>query len=249
MMTGRIRSDAGPLSPVHCIARHGLHLCKKQKTMGRNSGGVNNYARATSGQSIAVGTSGKRLTANQATSIQASATSIDTLPDREVVKQLQRAISRYDAVMGIRERKIMVANLPNDEYGVTFVGSNGSHGIYLNRKFFSQSRNDIEAQYRKNNYETRFKNLTNRPIQHTMTHELAHASWTSSYTAAKQRAAGVQINNLFTEWKADRAKKDYGSYGRKNVDEFWAEAVTKAIHGQSDQYTQKIISIAKKYKL
>ena len=31
----------------------------------------------------------------------------------------------------------------------------------------------------------------------------------------------------------------------KNVDEFWAEVITKGVHGNSDRYTQKAISIAK----
>ena len=30
---------------------------------------------------------------------------------------------------------------------------------------------------------------------------------------------------------------------------FWAEVITKGIHGRSDKYTKKAISIAKKYKL
>ena len=38
-------------------------------------------------------------------------------------------------------------------------------------------------------------------------------------------------------------------YGEKNVDEFWAEVITKGIHGRSDKYTKKAISIARKYKL
>lgn len=34
-----------------------------------------------------------------------------------------------------------------------------------------------------------------------------------------------------------------------NVSEFWAETVTKAIHGKSDKYTTAVKNIAKKYKL
>lgn len=47
----------------------------------------------------------------------------------------------------------------------------------------------------------------------------------------------------------ENAIKGYGSYGKTNVDEFWAEVVTKGIHGKSDKYTKKAIGIAKKYKL
>ena len=40
-----------------------------------------------------------------------------------------------------------------------------------------------------------------------------------------------------------------GKYAETNVSEFWAETVTKAIHGKSDKYTKKVKEICKKYKL
>jgi hypothetical protein len=84
------------------------------------------------------------LTSEQKAKIEVSAQSIDSSPHREVVKQISRTISRYDKVMGIRQKKIMAADLYG-EYGVTFFNSNGSKAIYLDRKFFSQKRNEIEA--------------------------------------------------------------------------------------------------------
>lgn len=91
--------------------------------------------------------------------------------------------------------------------------------------------------------------MTNRAAQHTVTHELAHATWTSSYTSSKHRAAGKEITKLYHQWSKDKKKKGYGRYGKTNVDEFWAEVITKGIHGRSDKYTRKAIGIAKKYKL
>lgn len=44
-------------------------------------------------------------------------------------------------------------------------------------------------------------------------------------------------------------KSGYGKYAETNVSEFWAETVTKAIHGKSDKYTKKVKEICKKYKL
>lgn len=35
----------------------------------------------------------------------------------------------------------------------------------------------------------------------------------------------------------------------RNAGGTWAKVVTKGIHGNSDKYTKKAISIAKKYKL
>lgn len=216
--------------------------------MGRNSGGTNNYAKATGSGTIAVTSNGRKLTAKQMAKVSASAESIDSLPHREVVKQLNKAISRYEKVMGVRERTIKVANL-SGAYGVTYISSNGSQGVYLSKSFFSQHRNKIEGDYRAKNYATGFKNKTNRPIQHTLTHELAHATWTSSYQGSKHKAAGKEIKDLYRKWGKDKKKKGYGTYGSSNVDEFWAEVITKGIHGKADKYTKKAISIARKYKL
>ena len=215
--------------------------------MGRNSGGGSNAYSGAGAGTIAVTSSGKRVSKAQMKKIQASSQSLDSLPHREVTKQLNRAISRYDAVMGVRERNIRVADL-DGAYGVTYFNTGGSTNIYLDKKFFSQHRNDIEAQYRKKNYETGFKNVTNRPIQHTLTHELAHATWTSSYSSPKHKAAGKEIQSLYKNWMK-KSHKGYGSYAKKNVDEFWAEVITKAVHGKGDSYSRKAVSFAKKYGL
>ncbi len=216
--------------------------------MGRNSGGGNNYAKATGGVSVAVTSTGRRLTKKQVQTMQKTAVTTSGMKHRDMEKQINRAISRYETVMGIRERSIKLADIPG-AYGVTYIGADGSHGIYLSKKHFDQPKKKFEAAYKKHNYETGFKNVTNRAAQHTVTHELAHATWTSSYTSTKHRAAGKEIQKLYHTWSKDKKKKGYGSYGKTNVDEFWAEVITKGIHGKSDKYTRKAISIAKKYKL
>ena len=222
--------------------------------MGRNSSGSSSSSGSSNGFAgigkapVGVTTTGKRVSKAKMKKVLAKAESISTLPDREVVKQLQRGISRFEKVMGVRERKVMVAPL-NGAYGVTYIGSDGSHGIYLSKSAFSGKRKDVENAYKKANYDTGFKNKTNRAIQHTVTHELAHATWCSSYSGSKQKAAGNEIRDLYRKWMWDKKKKGYGTYGASNVDEFWAEVVTKGIHGKSDKYTRKAIRIARKYKL
>lgn len=215
--------------------------------MGRNSSGTNNYA-AVGTTPVGITTTGRKVSKKTMAKTLAKAESISKLPDREVVKQLQRGISRYEKVMGVRERKVMIAPL-SGAYGVTYIGSDGSHGIFLSKSAFSGKRKDVEATYKKHNYDTGFKNVTNRAIQHTITHELAHATWCSAYSGANHRAAGKEISALYKKWMGDKKKKGYGTYGRKNVDEFWAEVVTKGIHGNADKYTRRAIRIARKYKL
>lgn len=219
--------------------------------MGRNSGGGgssgNSYA-TIGKKTVGITTAGKKISGNGLNAILGKSESISSLPDREVQKQIQRGISRYEKVMGLRERDIRVAPLKG-AYGVTFFNADGSQGIYLSKQAFSGKRKKVEAEYKKSNYDTGFKNITNRPIQHTITHELAHATWTSGYSGAKHKAAGKEIRELYRTWSKDKKKKGYGSYGKSNVDEFWAEVVTKGIHGKADKYTRKAIKIAKKYKL
>lgn len=216
--------------------------------MGRNSGGTNNYSKGGSANGIAVNSNGRKLTAQQVAKMTASASGISSMAHRDMEKQIHRAISRYEKVMGVRERHVKIADI-SGAYGVTYINANGSQGIYLSRKHFDTSKKKFEASYKASNYENGFKNLTNRAAQHTVTHELAHATWTSSYTSPKHQAAGKEIRTLFQKWSKDNKKKGYGSYGKTSVDEFWAEVITKGIHGKPDKYTKKAISIAHKYKL
>lgn len=215
--------------------------------MGRNSGGSNNYAKGGS-TPIAVNSNGHKLTQKQVGKMLNTATTTSGMKHRDMEKQINRAISRYEKVMGVRERSVKLADI-SGAYGVTYIGPNGSKGIYLSRSIFDTSKRKFEAAYKKSNYDNGFKNVTNRAAQHTVTHELAHATWTSSYQSAKHKAAGKEITSLYKSWSKDKKKKGYGSYGKTSVDEFWAEVVTKGIHGNADKYTRKAISIAHKYKL
>lgn len=215
--------------------------------MGRNSGRVNNYGNVGSSP-VAVASNGRVLTQRQTAVMLAGSSKLSDMKHRDMEKQIMRAISRYEKVMGVRERNVRLADIGRS-YGVTYISANGSHGIFLNRKYFDTSKRNFEAAYKKSNYNNGFKNVTNRAAQHTATHELAHATWTSSYDSPKHKAAGKEIQSLYKKWSADTKKKGYGTYATKHVDEFWAEVITKGIHGRSDKYTKKAILIAKKYKL
>jgi hypothetical protein len=215
--------------------------------MGRNSSGTNNYAKGST-TPVAVNSNGQKLTQKAVGKMLNTSSSISSMKNRDMEKQINRAISRYESVMGVRERSVRLADI-DGAYGVTYIGPKGSQGIYISRSLFDRPKKEFEATYKKANYDNGFKNVTNRAAQHTVTHELAHATWTSSYTSAKHQAAGKEITSLFKSWSKDNKKKGYGTYGQMNVDEFWAEVVTKGIHGNADKYTRKAISIAKKYKL
>lgn len=224
--------------------------------MAKGSGGTRGsspFSTRNKGTVIAVNTNGTRISTNAMATYKGKATSLGDMEHRDMQKEIQQAISRYEAVMGVRERNIKLAPI-SGAYGVTYIGSDGSHGILLNKKLFDVSKAEFAKEYSKSNYARRggFKNTTRKPAQHTVTHELAHATWTSNYTSDKALAAGKEIKSLYKDFVKDKSStrmKNYGSYGKRDVDEFWAEVITKGIHGDNDRYTRKALSIAKRYKL
>lgn len=175
--------------------------------------------------------------------------SLANMKDPAMYKATKEAISRYHSVLGVREKNIKLATLSGGTLGVQMTASGGkSVAIYLNKKYFNQGTKAVMKQT-KAGYTSGWHTKTNKPLAHTVTHELAHATWNSSLSGANQKAAGKEVNKLYNKWRKDKKKTGYGKYSQTNVDEFWAETITKAVHGKSDQYTNKAKAICKKYKL
>lgn len=221
--------------------------------MGRGTSGTNPYNSTNKNITIAVNGNGNRISTGGMATIVKSSGSIKDMKNRDMQKEIQQAISRYEAKMGLREKTIKLADI-DGAYGVTFINANGSDGIYLDRGKFDVPKSEFTKAYAKSNYARRggFKNVTRNPAQHTVTHELAHATWSSNYTSSKHQAAGKEIKALYKSFMQDKSStrmKNYGSYGKSNVDEFWAEIITKGIHGDNDRYTRTAFKIAKRYKL
>lgn len=177
--------------------------------------------------------------------------SISSIADRATVKELQRGISRFEAKIGIKERSVRVGNLDKmNALGVTYVARDGkSMGILLNQRFFDRKKSTIENDVVQNHYNTGFKNRTNAPLQHTITHELSHAVWNAGMRSKSALGAKKEISALYGKWVKDKKKKGYGEYAKTNLSEFYAEGMTKAIHGNADKYTRKLVHITKKYGL
>lgn len=179
-----------------------------------------------------------------------NARDLATIRDGAVYKEMKEGISRYHAVMGVRQRSVKIADLPERINGVHVTSGTGeSEGVYLNSRVFDRlSRNQIRERVTKA-YDSGWSTRTNKPIQHTITHELAHATWNSHLKSASAIAAGKEIRALRSEWLRDGKKKGYGEYATSNVNEFWAEVTAKAVHGTPDRYTRAAKAIVKKYKL
>lgn len=170
------------------------------------------------------------------------------MTDPQMYKATKQAISRYHAVLGVRQREVKLADFPG-AYGVHVTSGDGkSKAVYLNRSHFNQGAKRVASDHAAN-YTSGWSTHTNKPIAHTVTHELAHATWNEHLSGTNQRAAGKEIRTLYHSWMNDKKKSGYGKYARTNVSEFWAETVTKAVHGKSDKYTRRVKAICKKYNL
>lgn len=173
------------------------------------------------------------------------------MKDPAMYKVTKEAIARYAAVMGgIGEKNIKLADLSKSTYGVqgTNVLTGKSAYIYLNKKYFNKTAAEFKA-IKLDDYKSGWATKTNKPLAHTVTHELAHATWNTTMKGPDQIAAGKVINKVYSAWQKSSKKKGYGRYASSNVNEWWAETVTKAVHGKSDRYTKAVKGIAKKYNL
>lgn len=164
------------------------------------------------------------------------------MKDDAMYKATKQAISNFAAKLGIPERNVKLADLSGPVMGI---GSKG--GVFLNKKYFNQSAKDFKNVMKKN-YQAGHLTPTKKPLAHVVTHELAHAAWTSSLATPKGIAAGKEIKALYKTWSKSGGK-GYGTYAKSNIDEFWAEVSTKAAHGRKDRFTMKAKSIYQKYQL
>lgn len=172
-----------------------------------------------------------------------------TMAHKDVYREVKSAISRYHSVLGVRQREVKLGDLPDSYNGVHLTGKadGKSHQIVLNAKVFDMKKSEIVARTKKA-YETGWSTKTNKPIAHTVTHELAHATWNSHLKGKAQKAAGKEIQQVYKEWRKKK-RAGYGDYSQTNVNEFFAEAITKRVHGKKDKWNKALYGIVKKYNL
>ena len=175
--------------------------------------------------------------------------SLKNIKDKQLYNEMKSAISRFYKEMGLPQRDVKLADM-DGAYGVHVTQNGKTEGVYLNKKYFKNGTKKSITEKLNSAYQSGHLTKTNKPVAHVMTHELAHSVWNAHMTGAKQVAAGKEVQKVFNAWKKDKAaKKNYGSYTGSNVSEFWAETITKGIHGKSDKYTKALKKIATKYKL
>ena len=98
------------------------------------------------------------------------------MKDPALYKATKEAISRYHSVLGVRQKNVKLAELSAGTYGVHVTANGKSEGVYLNKKHFMQTKKAVEASH-KRGYASGWSTKTNKAVAHTVTHELAHATW------------------------------------------------------------------------
>jgi hypothetical protein len=171
------------------------------------------------------------------------------IKNMQTYKDLKAAISRYHAVLGVRQQKVKLADLKQGVGGVHRSTIHGSEGVYLSKQVFKNGTRKSISSWVASGYKSGHLTKTNKPVAHIVTHELAHATWNNHLTSRNALNARRSINTLYVKWKGSRKKKGYGTYAKSNVNEFWAELSTKAVHGKQDKYTRKLKQIVRRYKL
>ena len=174
--------------------------------------------------------------------------SLKNIQDKKLYNEMKSAISRYHSALGIPQKEVKLANLEG-AYGVHVTENGKSKGVYLDKATFKKGTVQSVSAQKQKDYASGWSTKTNKPVAHTLTHELAHATWNSHLSSPNAKAAGKEIKSLYKKWSGDKKKTGYGKYAKTNVNEFWAETITKGIHGKSDKYTKAAKSIVKKFKL
>jgi hypothetical protein len=174
-----------------------------------------------------------------------------SIKNPHVYKAIKESISRFHSVLGVRQKDIKLATLEAGVGGVHISQGGVSKQVILNKSVFNgknTTKKSVEA-WASSGYKSGHLTKTNKPVAHIITHELAHATWNSHLSSPNAKAATKSVNSLYKKWDADTKKKGYGSYAKTNVNEFWAEVSTKAVHGKADKYTREVKSIIKRFKL
>lgn len=177
--------------------------------------------------------------------------SLASIKNPQVYKSVKESISRFHSVLGVRQKDIKIATLQAGVGGVHISQGGVSKQVVLNKQVFNgknTTKKSVES-WASTGYKSGHLTKTNKPVAHIITHELAHATWNSNLSSPNAKAASKSVNSLYKSWKKDKKKTGYGKYATSNVNEFFAEVSTKAVHGKADKYTNGVKDIIKKYKL
>lgn len=178
--------------------------------------------------------------------------SLNNIKDKKVRETVWRAISRYHTVLGVRQTNVMLADLPTfGTFGlhVTDDSTGKSDSIYLNKAIFMQSYGNVKG-IMENMYREGTFSRTNKPVAHTIVHELAHATFNDKLNTPNAIAAREEFSQMYKKFIGDKKHNEsYGLYARQKPNDFWSEVSVMAVYGPQDEYTKWLKATIKKYKL
>ena len=156
---------------------------------------------------------------------------LNNIKDQKVKAEIKEALESYSKEIGLPHEVHIVANdLPKGRLGA----SDGAGTITLNTKVYNKSYKNAEKELT-----DRMKAgkgvTTEKSLQATVHHELAHNTYTK-LSGAKKDAVGA----LYKKYMSDNKVKGWGSYSKKNAEEFFAEGIAKSLTGKSDYYTKAL---------
>lgn len=177
--------------------------------------------------------------------------SLKTIKNKAVYDAVMDAISRFHSVLGVRQKKVKLADLPEGYGGVHVTRGGESEGIYLNKSIFQpkEATTQSVAAWAQAGMDSGHLTKHNRAVGGIILHELGHAVWASSMTGKKYQAAGKEIKELYRNFIQDKDKQFYGKYSHTSPDEMFAEICTRSVSGYRDKYVDTVKHIIRKYGL
>ena len=178
--------------------------------------------------------------------------SLKSIQNKSVYDALMDSISRFHSVLGVRQKKVKLADgLPDNIGGVHVTRGGESEGIYLNAKIFQpkEATTQSVAAWAQAGMDSGHLTKHNRAVGGIILHELGHAVWTSSMAGKRYQAAGKEIKELYRNFIQDKDKQFYGKYSHTSVNEMWAEICARSVSGYRDKYVDTVKHIIRKYGL
>lgn len=173
--------------------------------------------------------------------------SLREIRNTQLRREIQQGISKFESRLGVRQTNVKLATL-SGAYGVHVTKDGKSDAVYLSRAAFQRSEPKDIIAVKRRAYATNFLNRTNKPVQHTVVHELAHATWNSHLTGRRHQSAAREIQRLYRAFLKQNPRR-WGSYGKSNINEFFAEGITLGVLGKSDRYSRELIRIVRRHNL
>lgn len=97
-------------------------------------------------------------------------------------------------MLGVRQKDVRVGTMENGVLGVHATIGGKSGQIILNSKYFDLPKAKIETM-QKQGMKDGWHTKTKKPVQHTVIHELAHATWNNHLDSANAKAATPAVKN------------------------------------------------------